>query len=602
MTDEKKPAASDKAAAAEKSEQDAEWGFEKPDDGMATETKIGLALIVVLLAAFAFVVYRKMDSNKYDAALIAEQESADKTDTDQASQTQSKLASESSPPPDPQLEPVLGAAQREPAVGNEFGPRPSSTSQTGTANLNSNRQPAQSTANPFGDPFGESNTGRPGPTAQNSSGHSHTGSNDPIEENPFAPTGNTQTADNSHGTGGSARAVVQDIEDPFFQPVPSGSGNATQDSSSGAIRHASGVELPEELDPVETAQAEAGAGAGAAGSTSVETRRPATTQQNSTDPLDDAFQPVDAQPGSTQQNTTSGNSSEDIGELFGDPISTQAQADGSATSRGSTAASSSAAGTATTPDGFGTARDFPGTSTTAQNAAAAELGGIEEFQPVPRGAFGSGQSTSRPAPVSIDFSAADGSGNLGSRSAGSSPSGRSWPAEAVGGNTFSQPGGTRVYEVVTGDNYWVISKKVYGTPKYFTALAKANRTRIPDPAKMRPGMKVVIPGVAQLAAYDPSLRTRTAQSPSVRSVDRSKPAGFFLNAQGRPMYRIGQSDTLSLISQKHLGRASRWIQIYELNRKTLKNPNDLQIGMELVLPADASRVNLIDSTGQLRSR
>ncbi len=59
------------------------------------------------------------------------------------------------------------------------------------------------------------------------------------------------------------------------------------------------------------------------------------------------------------------------------------------------------------------------------------------------------------------------------------------------------------------------------------------------------------------------------------------------------MYRIGRNDTLSEISQRHLGRATRWIQIFNLNRDVLKNPNALKLGAELRLPADASRVELV---------
>jgi nucleoid-associated protein YgaU len=59
------------------------------------------------------------------------------------------------------------------------------------------------------------------------------------------------------------------------------------------------------------------------------------------------------------------------------------------------------------------------------------------------------------------------------------------------------------------------------------------------------------------------------------------------------MYRIQENDTLTDISLRHLGRSSRWIQIYELNRDNLANPNQLKIGTMLKLPGDASRVRIV---------
>ena len=73
---------------------------------------------------------------------------------------------------------------------------------------------------------------------------------------------------------------------------------------------------------------------------------------------------------------------------------------------------------------------------------------------------------------------------------------------------------------------------------------------------------------------------------------KSAPTGFFVTPDGTPKYRTGENDTLSDIAAKHLGRSSRWIQIYEMNRDKLSNPNQLKVGTELILPGDASSVGL----------
>ena len=56
-----------------------------------------------------------------------------------------------------------------------------------------------------------------------------------------------------------------------------------------------------------------------------------------------------------------------------------------------------------------------------------------------------------------------------------------------------------VYVVESGDNYWRISKKTYGTARYFTALARFNESRIPDPKAIRPVLYVFMPTAENLS-------------------------------------------------------------------------------------------------------
>lgn len=59
------------------------------------------------------------------------------------------------------------------------------------------------------------------------------------------------------------------------------------------------------------------------------------------------------------------------------------------------------------------------------------------------------------------------------------------------------------------------------------------------------------------------------------------------------MYRVGPDDTLSGISQRHLGRSSRWTEIYQLNANLLPAADSLKIGMVLRLPHDASQHRIV---------
>ncbi len=56
---------------------------------------------------------------------------------------------------------------------------------------------------------------------------------------------------------------------------------------------------------------------------------------------------------------------------------------------------------------------------------------------------------------------------------------------------------------------------------------------------------------------------------------------------GLQTYTVKKGDTLSHIAQHHYGKASKWHAIFEANRDQLDNPDLIQPGQVLKLPADA---------------
>ncbi len=184
------------------------------------------------------------------------------------------------------------------------------------------------------------------------------------------------------------------------------------------------------------------------------------------------------------------------------------------------------------------------------------------------------------------------------------------------------------YRVAPDDNFWKISRKVYGTARYFQALTRHNEERVPDPTKLRPGTQILTPPAALLEERYPDLIEKTAPSaaPANRASDRtslrptfekpvvdgdlaeqksqtdgdSAPAGYFYSKSGEPLYRIGHDDTLGSVAQRHLGRASRWHEIYDLNQDVLKSPDNLTLGTVIRLPSDASRVGLAPESDRRR--
>lgn len=185
--------------------------------------------------------------------------------------------------------------------------------------------------------------------------------------------------------------------------------------------------------------------------------------------------------------------------------------------------------------------------------------------------------------------------------------------------------GDESYTVAPSDNYWMISRKQYGSGRYFQALAEYNKGRIADPNRMRPGTVIATPAREVLEKKYPQLidkapaatqpaAPKTTFSTGSRSPDFSSgrtfaPAtsresasasagdggagGFFTAPSGQPMYRVGEADMLTNIAQRHLGRASRWAEIFELNKEAIHNPDALKIGTVIRLPSDASRVGFV---------
>lgn len=140
--------------------------------------------------------------------------------------------------------------------------------------------------------------------------------------------------------------------------------------------------------------------------------------------------------------------------------------------------------------------------------------------------------------------------------------------------------------VQNGDNYTKISKRAYGTVRYFSALAVFNQNRIPEPKNMRPGMVVLVPKKEVLEERYPELFI-DSQPKEVATAE------FLLLEDGSPAYRVGERETISQIAERFLGRSSRWIEIYRLNQSVLKDPNKLKAGLILALPADAVEVNVV---------
>ncbi len=197
----------------------------------------------------------------------------------------------------------------------------------------------------------------------------------------------------------------------------------------------------------------------------------------------------------------------------------------------------------------------------------------------PRSTYRALATTSAPAQATINHAALGGGNSV---------------AEAVARNKGS-------YTILPGDSYWTISEKLYGTGGYFRALAEHNREKFPRENQLLVGETIAAPSAEQLTANYPSL----CPKPGHREIaaERARILNTSTRVAGGRTYSVQEGDNLFDIAKFELGKAARWVEIYELNREVLGKQLDyLTPGMQLVLPDDRPSGTITERPGQSYQR
>ncbi len=79
-----------------------------------------------------------------------------------------------------------------------------------------------------------------------------------------------------------------------------------------------------------------------------------------------------------------------------------------------------------------------------------------------------------------------------------------------------------------------------------------------------------------LVSTEPDTTEPDTTEPDTTEPDTTKPAAG--------TYTVKTGDCLWNIARSELGSGSRWKEIYQLNRDSIRNPNQIQVGQVLVLP------------------
>jgi len=157
-----------------------------------------------------------------------------------------------------------------------------------------------------------------------------------------------------------------------------------------------------------------------------------------------------------------------------------------------------------------------------------------------------------------------------------------------GARTASAPATGSRYVVQPNDNFYTISEKAYGDSGYFKALYEYNRVQHPRSDQLQVGDQIEVPHLAVLEQRYPDLCPKPRSQPAASGNAIPVASNASTSASGRT-YVVARGDTLFDIARWELGKAARWVEIYDLNRDQLGSDfNFLSPGMRLRLPKDAA--------------
>jgi LysM repeat protein len=138
---------------------------------------------------------------------------------------------------------------------------------------------------------------------------------------------------------------------------------------------------------------------------------------------------------------------------------------------------------------------------------------------------------------------------------------------------------SRTHTVQKNETISSIAAAAYGSANYYPHILRANPNL--DPKKLKVGMSIVLPEVADVKPSDVPGGSEAAHATATPAASRSGPA-----IDATKEYKVQPNDSLYKISVKLYGRSDMADKIYQLNKEKIgADPAKVKLGMVLKLPS-----------------
>jgi len=150
------------------------------------------------------------------------------------------------------------------------------------------------------------------------------------------------------------------------------------------------------------------------------------------------------------------------------------------------------------------------------------------------------------------------------------------------------------YVVQPGDDLWSLAEQFLGSGENWRAIAEANDTVVLDPGvELTPGTMLTVPRSAALPQSGASVMLVRANMPM--NVGDASSGDGSVHAE---RVTVQRGDTLWGLSERNLGDALRWPEIYDANQPAITDPSLIYPGQTLMLPSGSS---MNDEVGQVKA-
>lgn len=138
------------------------------------------------------------------------------------------------------------------------------------------------------------------------------------------------------------------------------------------------------------------------------------------------------------------------------------------------------------------------------------------------------------------------------------PQAREYPTDTTRHPATPTKFGYSTYKVRQGDSLWKIAKREYGNATRWKVLYEVNRDVLRRADMIQPGTVIKLPKSSR---------------------HMIKPGWVF----------VRKGDSLYVLAERHLGNGERWQELYQANRKRIKNPRVIQPGQRIYIPTAARK-------------